>query len=622
MIDTLKIAWGLFDRRMKIQSVALIVMIVITGALEAGGVGLIFPLFQLFSTPESMQSNQWISAFRAFLGNPAYDTFVAIVCVSIFLYFLFKSAVVFAATYLQNKFIWNHRHKMAVRLMEYYLMLPYSVHIRRNSAVFARNMLLSVDSFFCGTIMPAVTLAAEIMVAAFVVAVLFIAEPLAALSIGILLGVSMMLLIKSMRRSLLRLGNEANSVYRAVLSALNHTFGPIKEIKVLRRERYFIDQYRRLDERTSFINLVNAVLRDAPRPILEVLAVGSLIGIALSVVEQGKPIAEAIPILGIFGTAAFRLMPAANRIANLINTMTFNRAGALQIQSDLRDYDRIRAGRHARPSKPSEFSHSITFDAVSYVYQSSAPETESTELEPAIQSISFTVLKGQSVALVGRSGAGKSTLANLLLGLLKPDSGRILVDGREISANDTSWMSRVGFVPQDTFIMDSSVRNNIAFGIPDDEIDPARVREAVTLAQLDQLVASLPEGLETLVGERGIRLSGGERQRLAIARALYCRPDVLVLDEATSSLDGETESEITEAINLLRDGKTLLIIAHRLSTVRNCDCVYWMESGRIVDSGSFGELYKKNADFRTMVGYMNVSESLPSESGIAAGTKS
>jgi ATP-binding cassette subfamily C protein len=334
-----------------------------------------------------------------------------------------------------------------------------------------------------------------------------------------------------------------------------------------------------------------------PRLLIEAVAIGALVLLVVLMISQpGDNIASVVPKLGLFAIAAMRLMPSLSKLFSALTSLRDNVAAVDTLYADLKDGIALRQhpSEDKKPRTAFSYTRNIRLEKLSYSY----PQTN----QNVIDGVDLVIERGQSVAFVGASGAGKTTLVDLVLGLLEPTSGDIRVDGREIHDDLYGWQSLIGYIPQDTYVTDDTLRRNIALGRTDAEIDHVQIERVLRLAQLSAFVEDLPQGLETDVGERGARLSGGQRQRIGIARALYHDPDVLVMDEATSALDGETEKEITTAINQLSGKQTLIIIAHRLSTVRHCDVIVLLEAGRIVDQGSFASLVERNAEFHHLVG--------------------
>ena len=339
---------------------------------------------------------------------------------------------------------------------------------------------------------------------------------------------------------------------------------------------------------------VTPVLQNAPRYIVEVTLVGAMLVVVYTLTRSGQSASDLLAILGVFALAAYRLMPSANRILSAVNNVNFVRAPVEDVHRDMQLFAETAAeGAPGEAGEAVTFADSITLENLSYIYPGAA--------EAALNDVNQSIQRGESVGIVGRSGAGKTTLIDVILGVLAPSAGRLLVDGRDIRASLGSWQRRIGYVPQTIYLTDDTLRRNVAFGFEDEAIDDARIGAVLEAAYLHDFVSSLPGGLDTVVGEHGVRLSGGQRQRIGIARALYHDPDVLVMDEATSAVDSETERHIAAAIQALHGRKTILIIAHRLSTVRGCDRLLFLDGGRCPAAGSFDELMAGNASFRAMV---------------------
>jgi ABC-type multidrug transport system fused ATPase/permease subunit len=362
---------------------------------------------------------------------------------------------------------------------------------------------------------------------------------------------------------------------------LQQGLGGAKDVKLLGRELDFLNQYQTHNVSSARISEHRATLQALPRLWLELLAVTGLAALVLIMVEQGKPLDSLLPTIGLFAAAAFRLMPSINRVMAALQSVRFSGTVIDTIDDELRlvDGQRCQGSTTALP-----LNVALTLDNIVFQY----PSAE----KPSLGGVSLSIPKGTSVGFIGGSGAGKSTLVDIILGLLSPDSGTVAVDGVDIADNLRGWQNQIGYVPQAIFLTDDTLRRNIAFGLANEQIDESAVNRALELAQLEQFVKDLPLGLDTIVGERGIRLSGGQRQRIGIARALYHDPAVLVLDEATSSLDTTTESGVMDAVRALRGDKTLLIVAHRLSTVESCDQLYRFENGKIVQQGSPAEVLR------------------------------
>lgn len=600
MLSYISNTWQILTAAQRAYGVGLIVLQLVTGFIEAAGIGMVFPLFQVVSSPDAIAKTPALATLHEWFGRPDPLRFVGILTVVLILFFVFKNVVVLANSFLRTAYVSYGSARIANALFIRYLAAPYSLHLERNSAELLRNIVQSSTQFFNGSIQPFFMILAEVFVVFFVGVALVIADPRSALIVLIGVGLPVLLTWGALRISLKRLGKATHELWCEIVRHLSFGFDAIKEIKIYHREVNFAGIHLRTVRSYARVASFLSVVQEIPRLVVELSVLATCLGIAWVVLGSGQILAEVVPTLGLFGAAAFRLMPSANRIAAQLNSISINAAAADQIRKDLN-------GLPLPPPLSPEvrtfrFRRTIDLSGIGYRYERARL--------PTVKEVSITIEQGTSTAFVGPSGGGKTTLINIILGLLEPERGTMTVDGRDIATPPRFWPSSVGYVPQDICIDDATLRQNIAFGLRDSEIDEARLKEAVNLSQLNALVSELPEGLDTFIGEDGARLSGGQRQRVAIARALYSNPDILVFDEATSALDAETERLITDTLNHLRGTRTLIVVAHRLSTVKNCDRIYWMADGRIDDQGTFGELAERNQGFRNMVAQMDLSDAL------------
>jgi ATP-binding cassette, subfamily B, bacterial PglK len=449
-------------------------------------------------------------------------------------------------------------------------------------------MITSVDIVFRTVLVNAVMLVTDLLVIVAVMGVLVVASPAETLLAAGALSLLAFTMLRMTQSQVTKVGVHVQSLGRDLLKVINQGLGAIKEVKVLNRENYFLEQYHQMRERQSKLLCFYETFQNIPKLSLEALFTILLCGIVVLVTIEGRDRSTTIPLLGLFGYVGFRLLPSLAGITAKLQRLSFGSAAVNHVYEDY-----VRLAKGSPPPTPAAaalpFAREIRVDDVSYSY----PAAD----RPALNHVSITVPYGSSLGIVGPSGSGKSTLIDILMGLLTPDSGRILADGVDTSTSVRAWQRNIGYVPQSPYLLDDTLRRNIAFGLPDSEVDEAAVVETVRMAQLNDLVAGLPKGLDTETGERGIRLSVGQRQRVVIARALYRRPAVLVFDEATSALDNLTEREITAAIDALAREKTIIIVAHRMTTVRNCDRIVFLVDGKIADVGTYDELLARNPDF-------------------------
>jgi len=476
------------------------------------------------------------------------------------------------------------RH-LSHRLLAAYLAAPYAFHFRRNSAALIQRVTDAVNSVFRGVLGSLVNVASESLVVAGIVAILAWTAPGVTLVAVVVVGAMLLVPLTLSRHATTRWGRAVQQLDAEILQTLQQSLGGVKEVKVLGCESFFLSQF---DERLATAARLRsryATVSAALRMGVETMFICGLLLVSLLLtLSHGS---AALPLLGLFAYAGFRVIPAANRVMLYITQLRYSRPWIEALRADLATLPSPAPAVGPAAADAIRFTHAIAFERVSYTYEG--------EREAVLLDVELTIAKGEAVAIVGPSGAGKSTLVDVLLGLLPPTSGRVTVDGRDIAGALRSWQRHIGYVPQEPFVLDDTLRRNVAFGVADAAIDERRVKAAVRLSQLSSVVTALPRGLDTMLGERGTRLSGGQRQRVAIARALYHEPEVLVFDEATSALDTPTERELIAALEALRGVTTLVVIAHRLSTVRRCDRLAVLRDGRLVAVGPYQELHERDA---------------------------
>jgi ATP-binding cassette, subfamily B, bacterial PglK len=570
--------WSILTANQKRTALGLIVLMLCSTLCEMLGIGLILPGLTVLSGAKAGSQSPLIQAILDRLGNPSRMQVVAWGAVGLLAIYIIKACVVLYASYHQARFARQLDRNLCERLFSNYLTQPWAYHLRRNSADMIRNLTSMAGlADACSATLNA---AAEVFILLGIGTVLLWLDPFATIIVGLLATASTLLLDRVFRRRMLRWGQLRHQYHGAMMRTVQQGLGGVKELKILGCESHFINQYSeqagliaRVCERQSFVFVV-------PRLWHELAGITALCALTLVMAIQGKPLESFIPTLGVFAAAGFRMLPSVNRLSTALQMMSY---WSPTVETAVDELSRELPAPPARSAgKPLTFRESLVLEDVSFQYDGTATN--------ALDRIKLTVPCGSSIGIVGGSGAGKSTLVDIILGLLAPTTGRVLVDGVNIAQNHRAWQHLVGYVPQSIFLSDDSIRANVAFGIDPACVDEAAVLRAVAAAQLDRFLAELPDGLNTLVGERGVRLSGGQRQRIGIARALYHEPQVLVLDEATSALDTSTERGVMEAVESLHGAKTLIIVAHRLSTVAKCDALYRLDSGRIVLSGTFEEV--------------------------------
>lgn len=568
---------SVLTRRERWLAVGLILLMLIGMGFEMLGIGLVMPALAFLVQDKNAGVPAWAELLLSRLGHPSQTELLLGGLSILFVVYLLKVFFLVFMAYCQSRFVAGLQTSLSRRLFAIYLSQPWPFHLERNSAELIRN----VDSIyiFAITCTALMTLLTELLVMLGVVGLLICIETTGAIVVGAVLGVSAVLYDMITRSRLIQWGARRHRHHAMVLRHLQEGLGGVKDVKVLGCEKNLLERFGSDAEGLARMNGRQSLFQQIPRLWYELLAVAALCVLTAVMIWQGRPIASLVPVLGLFGTAAFRLLPSVNRLALSAQQLRFSDALVTTLQHELD----IQAGNLGSGRVPAHnFADSIHLDHVSYQYSSGR--------DRALDDVCLRIPRGASVGIIGGSGAGKSTLVDVILGLLEPTSGAVSVDGRDIARNTRPWLSSIGYVPQQIYLADDTLRRNIAFGLTDDEIDEAAIMRAVEIAQLKSFVSTLPDGLDTIVGERGVRLSGGQRQRIGIARALYYDPPVLVLDEATSALDTETEKEVMAAVNSLHGKKTLVIVAHRLSTIAHCDTVYRLANGRLIASGSAEEI--------------------------------
>ncbi|HEY1267898.1 MAG TPA: ABC transporter ATP-binding protein [Candidatus Binatia bacterium] len=597
MIEHVRKCLAFLPARLRWRWVAQLPLALIAAALETVGAAAVFFLIKVVSDPARVVELPLPAAvsqrLAAIGGAPALPWLTLGVAV----FYVGKNALLALFVYQQRKVMSESQVTLSRRLMRGYLALPYAIHLRRNSAELARNVSESAYRVFDRVLGPTFFILTETLVIFGIVAVLMWTAPLPTIFAVAVLFASLALVLKFTRRHVSRWGHEEHKLKKETLQNVQQSFGGLKEIRVMGRERFFYERFSALQESMARVMCQFETLNMMPRLIIEtVFVLGMLLVILLVTAGMGRE--DVLPVLGLCAYGGFRIVPSVNRIIMGWNSIRFGAPAVDHLSDDLRLFTDGIEG----PKSGGDFAFNdrMTLTGVKYIYENGAP--------PALDDVSLVIRSGESVAIVGSTGAGKSTLINIVLGLLEPTAGALAVDGRDLLQNLPAWRSKIGYVPQEIYLFDDTLRRNIALGREDAEIDARKLSAAIRMAQLEGVVAGLPLGLDTVVGERGVRLSGGERQRVAIARALYGEPELLVFDEATSALDNRTERELALAIDALKGGRTLLVIAHRLSTVRRCRRIVFLRRGRIEADGDFEHLLRTSPEFRAMVAIYEAEE--------------
>jgi len=590
-VTAIRLAFALLSPAARRRWAALVPLALAGAAAEALGAAALYLLIRLVGDPASVTELPLLSTLATPLGAGGARRVIVLLTVLLAVFQISKNAFHVWQTSVQSARSAEGRAELAQRALATYLAAPYAFHLRRNSAELIHNVTGATEEVYRRVLTPAVAVASESLVVLAITTVLAFTAPVVTLALVIVLGGAGAALLRITRRRAARWGARAWALDREVLQGVQQTLGAVKEITVLGREGFFFEQFARRQAELARLRRWSETLAAVPRLLVESVFVLSALAVVVVLVELGHQGDEVLPLLGLYAYAGFRVIPSANRILMHLNEIVGATAAVRALHADLAAAPAAPLA-FAEPAAALRFESAIVLARVSLTYEG-APR-------PALAEIDLTIRRGESVGVVGATGAGKSTLLDVLIGLLPPTSGQVLIDGCDLRQAPRAWQRMIGYVPQTVVLVDDSLRRNIALGVPDEHVDPARLREAVRMAQLDAVVGALPEGLATRVGERGVRLAGGERQRVGIARALYHGPEVLVLDEATSALDAQTEAEVLRAMTPLRGVRTVIVVAHRLSSVRPCDRLVFLAEGRIAGEGDFEALIRGNEAFRRL----------------------
>lgn len=562
----------LLDARQKRQMVGIVILMLIGGVLESVGISLIAPVMEIVLQPEAVDQKPYLHFLYTFFHLRSTEQLAGLIMVALVLVFVIKNIFLYFMNVVQLRFVYTNQFATSRRMMINFMKRPYEYYLNADTSVIQRNITSDVNNMY-GLILSVLQLTSEVIVFVCLVVILLSQDAQMTIFIAGLLIVVLMIIKYVIKPVMQRAGRENQDYYSGLYKWIEESVTGIKEIKIAGRENYFINGYA--DCGAGYVNAVQKynLYNSTPRLLIETVAIAGMIGYMLFLMQTGVSIRQVAPSLSVLALAAARLLPSANRINTYTTSIAYFEPFFMNVsdhlQAEIHDEDMTydeHVYRRRETVEKLPLHREISMENISYKY----PNTNVYILKEA----NLKIPVGKSVGIVGTSGAGKTTIVDVMLGLLAPAEGRILADGVEVRAHYKEWLKNIGYIPQTIFMLDSTIRKNVAFGVPDDEIEEERVWAALKEAQLDTYIRSLPDGLDTSIGERGIRLSGGQRQRIGIARALYEDPEVMVLDEATSALDGETEAAIMESINRLHGKKTLVIIAHRLTTIEKCDLVY------------------------------------------------
>ncbi len=588
----------LLEKKEKFKLLQVLFIDLLVGLLQAIGILSVLPFLNMVMDPTLVESNDQLMYFYDLFNFTTVNKFMFTVGILVLLLLIIGNLVSVLSVKLKTSFVWELDNRLSVSLLGKYLSLPYSYFLTHNSSDLGKNILTEVNELTGKFLLAVLNIVEGGVIASVIFIMLIVVNPIMTLITLVALGSIYLLIYTIFSNRLKSAGRQRIEENRTRFKAVGEAMGGIKYTKVLGREKYFLEDYSKHSKKFSDLQSWYKVLGKTPKFIMEIVAFGGVLGLVLYFIYSDQMTNEIIPLIGLFAFAGYRLMPALQSIYSSFTEFRFNRPVLNKIHYDMNEggLSDVEVDFDVVLPEPIEFKKEIKLDNISFSYDGNRNRV--------LEDIDMDISKGMSVGIVGTTGSGKTTLVDIVLGLLTPTEGSIYVDGNKITENNVrNWQANLGYVPQDIFLCDDTITKNIAFGYGDEEIDLEQVKKVARMANINKFIETeLPEGYDTVIGERGVRLSGGQRQRIGIARALYHNPEVLVFDEATSSLDNVTERSVLKAIERVSKLKTMVVIAHRLTSVKNCDRIYLIDKGRIIDKGKYDELEERNEKFREMVG--------------------
>ena len=582
-VSMLKKIRCIFDRKQKFQLLLLGIMIFIGGFLETLGVGAMMPVVMVLITPETLlayiQKYDFLQKICDFFHIQNVSQITIALLLALMAVYVIKNLYILLLTYKQNAFIDQNRNRMISRVMAEFLNRPYEQYLGADIPTVFRITDNDIPHAF-SLMLSLIQLASEVVVSGLIFVMMLILDAEMTLFVIVLFGVLTLLIIKVFKPRLNKIGSKNQSIQSRIAKWRIQAIYGLKDVKVLNREEFFVRNYYESGKVGANVATTYAVLNNMPRLLIETVFIVGMLGFLMLFIKGGGDMSLMVSTVSAFGVAAMRVLPSVNRINTYITQISYTQPSLDFVYQNLQEgmkTDAMLAERKAKAQKEKlRLEHQIELNHISFHY----PDSDKNIFTDA----HMVVPKGKSVGIIGTSGAGKSTVVDILLGLLHAQEGEITCDGVDIFKNYESWLAQVGYIPQSIYLVDESISDNIAFGIDKDKINEKRIWEVLAEAQLKEFVEELPEGLDTTIGDRGVRLSGGQRQRIGIARALYHDPEILVFDEATSALDNDTEAAVMDAVNSFHGKKTMIIIAHRLNTIEKCDIVYKVEDRKLVET--------------------------------------
>ena len=581
MIRILKKLNVLLDKKQKNTMAGLIVLMIIGAFLQTAGVGMLVQAVNVLIDANALENSRTVAVMYELFGSGSYESFSITVMALLIIVFAVKNVFLFFQQKLTFAFVYTNQFRTSERMMRNYLRRGYEFYLSADTAAVQRNITSDVNNMYA-LILALLQLMSDGVVSLFVVSYCLMTNGVMTITLTVVLALLMLLIKNVLKPVMHRAGEENREYYSGLFKWISQTVQGIKEVKVNGKEQYFVEEYKQCGK--GYVNAVQkySLYNNIPKLLMEAVCVAAMMGYMIIRVAQGESAENMLDAFATLAAAAFVLLPCVNRINQQMNQIAYCEPCFMGVSDSLQDEideERVDMSFASKDVQKLPVTKCIELKDITYSY----PNREKLIFDHA----DMTIPVGASVGIVGTTGSGKSTIVDILLGLLETRSGTICVDGRDVRENYRGWLRNIGYIPQMIFMLDGTIRSNVAFGVPKDEIDEDRLWEVLREAQLDGFVKTLPEGVDTGIGERGIQLSGGQRQRIGIARALYHDPEVLVLDEATSALDNDTEAAVMDSINRLHGRKTLIIIAHRLQTIEKCDLVYRIENAKaVIERGS------------------------------------
>lgn len=574
----------IFDRKQKVQIVILGILIFIGGFLETLGVGAMMPVVTALITPDILmgyiEKYEFLQKICEALHIDSVGEVAIALLISLMVIYVIKNLFILFMTYKQNDFISQNRNRMISRVLGEFLNRPYEQYLGADIPTVFRITDNDIPHMF-SLVLSALQLASEVVVSCLIFIMMLIMDAKMTLFVVVLFGAMTFLIVKVFKPKLNKIGAKNQSIQSRIAKWRLQAIYGLKDVKVLNREEFFVRNYYESGKIGADVATAYAVMNNIPRLLIETVFIVGVLGFIAIYINGGGDMSAMANTLVAFGVAAIRVLPSVNRINTYITQISYTQPSLdfvyQNLQEGMKTDAMLRERKENSQKEKLKLEHQIELNHISFHY----PDTDKNIFTDA----HMIVPKGKSVGIIGASGAGKSTVVDVLLGLLHAQEGEITCDGVDIFKNYESWLAQIGYIPQSIYLVDESIRDNIAFGIDEEEIDDKRIWEVLKEAQLKEFVEGLPEGLDTTIGDRGVRLSGGQRQRIGIARALYHNPEILVFDEATSALDNDTEAAVMEAVNSFHGKKTMIIIAHRLNTIEKCDIIYKVENEKLVETG-------------------------------------